>query len=71
MLEIGKARKSLPIRLAAVNCSSVTERCPVGRLSPAVITTKSLPRVRLPRTWVSVSPSTWLTPADDTTRARA
>ena len=34
-----------------------TDALPVGRLTPAVSTTKSEPSVRLPRIWVSVRPS--------------
>ena len=35
MFDTGKARKSLPIRLAAVSWSSETDELPVGRFTPA------------------------------------
>jgi hypothetical protein len=71
MLEIGKARKSLPMRPAAPSWSSETDDCPVGRFTPPVRMTKSDPRVKLPRSCVSVRPLISLTVPPDVTRARA
>jgi hypothetical protein len=56
MFEIGKARKSFPIRLAACCWLARTSALPVGRFTPAVRMTKSFPSTRLPRTCVSVKP---------------
>ena len=73
MLEMGNARKSLPMSPAARCWSAAIVDRPVGRFTPAVRITKSVPSERLPRICVSVRPEivlVALAPPVCSTRAR-